>query len=74
MVFTFRTPARPGLSASPTSGQGSGWGQVRDDQDLATMLRCHVTAFKAFGGTARAIPYDHMKTAETGEGDRDGSV
>jgi transposase len=38
------------------------------------MLRCHVTAFKAFGGTARAIPYDHMKTAETGEGDRDGSV
>jgi transposase len=35
---------------------------------------CHVAAFKAFGGTARAIPYGHMKTAETGEGDRDGSV
>jgi transposase len=68
MVFTFRMPARPHLSASP------GWGQVRDDQDLATMLRCHVTAFKAFGGAARAILYDHMKTAETGEGDRDGSV
>src|SRR6202034_4436898 len=41
---------------------------------LATVLRCHVAAFEALGGAPREILYDRMKTAVTGEGDRDGIV
>lgn len=36
-------------------------------QDLATLVRCHLAAFEAFGGVPREILYDQMKTAVTGE-------
>lgn len=50
------------------------WARFVMHQDLATVLRCHVAAFEAFGGAPREILYDRMKTAVTGEGDRDGIV
>ena len=50
------------------------WARFVVHQDLATVLRCHVAAFEAFGGAPREILYDRMKTAVTGEGDRDGIV
>lgn len=36
-------------------------------QDLQTLLRCHMQAFDAIGGTPIEILYDRMKTAVTGE-------
>ena len=36
-------------------------------QDLQTVLRCHMQAFDALGGTPNEILYDRMKTAVTGE-------
>jgi transposase len=38
-------------------------------QDLQTLLRCHMQAFEALGGTPIEILYDRMKTAVTGEDD-----
>ena len=38
-------------------------------QDLQTLLRCHMQAFDALGGTPIAILYDRIKTAVTGEDD-----
>lgn len=39
-------------------------------QDLQALLRCHVQAFDAIGGTPIEILYDRMKTAVTGEDDQ----
>jgi hypothetical protein len=50
------------------------WARYVVHQDLATVLRCHVAAFEAFGGAPREILYDRMKTAVTGEGECDGIV
>ena len=40
------------------------------DQDLQTLLRCHIQAFEAIGGVPIEILYDRMKTAVTGEDDQ----
>jgi hypothetical protein len=45
-----------------------------DRQDLATVLRCHIAAFEALGGTPSEILYDRMKTAVLGEVDERGIV
>ena len=50
------------------------WARFVMHQDLATLLRCHVAAFAAIGGTPRELLYDRMKTAVTGEGDQGGIV
>ena len=39
------------------------WGEFVWHQDLLTVLRCHVSAFAAFGGSPKQILYDRMKTA-----------
>lgn len=49
------------------------WGRFCAGQDLQTVLRCHIDAFAAIGGTASEILYDRMKTAVIGE-DADGIV
>ncbi len=49
------------------------WGRFCAGQDLQTVLRCHIDAFAAIGGTASEILYDRMKTAVIGE-DADGVV
>ncbi len=49
------------------------WGRFIVHQDLQSVLRCHVAAFAAIGGTPREILYDRMKTAVIGE-DTDGLV
>ena len=49
------------------------WAQFVVHQDLQTVLRCHVAALNAIGGTPREILYDRMKTAVIGE-DADGLV
>lgn len=49
------------------------WGRFALRQDLATVLRCHVAAFEAFGGVPQEILYDRMKTAVIGE-DAEGLV
>ncbi len=43
------------------------------DQDLQTLLRCHMQAFTAIGGVPIEILYDRMKTAVIGE-DADGHI
>jgi transposase len=50
------------------------WARFVMHQDLATVLRCHVAAFEAFGGAPRELLYDRMKTAVTGEGEPDGII
>ena len=35
-------------------------------QDLSTLLRCHLHAFEAFGGVPQRILYDNMKTVVQG--------
>ena len=45
------------------------WARFVAHQDLATVLRCHVAAFEALGGTPREVLYDRMKTAVIGEGE-----
>lgn len=50
------------------------WARFVVHQDLATLLRCHVAAFEALGGSVRELLYDRMKTAVTGEGDGGGIV
>lgn len=49
------------------------WGRFCAGQDLQTVLRCHIDAFAAMGGTPSEILYDRMKTAVIGE-DGDGVV
>jgi transposase len=50
------------------------WGRFVAQQDLATVLRCHVAAFEALGGVPAQILYDRMKTAILGEVDERGIV
>ena len=50
------------------------WARFVVHQDLATVLRCHVAAFEALGGSPHELVYDRMKTAVTGENDERGIV
>jgi transposase len=50
------------------------WARFVAQQDLATVLRCHVAAFDALGGVPEQILYDRMKTAVLGEVDDRGIV
>jgi transposase len=50
------------------------WARFGAQQDLATVLRCHVAAFSALGGVPEQILYDRMKTAVLGEVDDRGIV
>lgn len=38
------------------------WGRFVPRQDMATVIRCHEEAFRAFGGVPAQIVYDRMKT------------
>jgi transposase len=49
------------------------WARFVVHQDLQSVLRCHLAALEAIGGTPRTILYDRMKTAVIGE-DEDGLV
>jgi hypothetical protein len=49
------------------------WARFVVHQDLQSVLRCHIAALEAIGGTPRTILYDRMKTAVIGE-DEDGLV
>jgi transposase len=49
------------------------WARFVVHQDLQSILRCHIAALEAIGGTPREILYDRMKTAVIGE-DADGLV
>ena len=49
------------------------WARFVVHQDLQTVLRCHIAALEAIGGTPREILYDRMKTAVIGE-DAEGLV
>ena len=49
------------------------WARFVVHQDLQTILRCHIAALEAIGGTPHEILYDRMKTAVIGE-DADGLV
>jgi transposase len=48
------------------------WGRFVANQDLQTVLRCHIAAFDALGGVPAEILYDRMKTAVLGEVDDQG--
>src|SRR3712207_8893802 len=50
------------------------WPRFGAQQDLATVLRCHVAAFEALGGVPEQILYDRMRTAVLGEVDERGIV
>ena len=50
------------------------WARFVAQQDLATVLRCHVAAFAALGGVPEQILYDRMRTAVLGEVDARGIV
>jgi len=50
------------------------WARFVAQQDLATVLRCHVAAFNALGGVPEQILYDRMRTAVLGEVDERGIV
>lgn len=50
------------------------WARFVAQQDLATVLRCHVAAFTALGGVPEQILYDRMRTAVLGEVDGRGIV
>jgi transposase len=43
------------------------WARFVLHQDMQTVLRCHMAAFEAIGGSPHEILYDRMKTAVTGE-------
>ena len=45
------------------------WARFVAQQDLATVLRCHVAAFTALGDVPEQILYDRMRTAVLGEVD-----
>ena len=50
------------------------WARFVAQQDLATVLRCHVAAFEILGGVPEEILYDRMRTAVLGEVDGRGIV
>jgi transposase len=50
------------------------WARFVAQQDLATVLRCHLAAFAAIGGVPEEILYDRMRTAVLGEVDDRGIV
>jgi transposase len=50
------------------------WARFVAQQDLATVLRCHIAAFDALGGVPEQILYDRMRTAVLGEIDERGIV
>jgi transposase len=50
------------------------WARFVLHQDLATLLRCHVSAFEALGGVPHEVLYDRMKTVVTGEAHSGGIV
>ena len=50
------------------------WARFGMHQDLQSVLRCHMAAFEALGGTPEEILYDRMKTAVTGEDAQGGIV
>lgn len=43
------------------------WCRFVSSQNLQSVLRCHIAAFKAMGGAPEEILYDRMKTAVIGE-------
>ncbi|QUS59016.1 IS21 family transposase [Pseudovibrio brasiliensis] len=43
------------------------WGRYCVNQQLDTVLRCHIAAFEACGGACSTVLYDRMKTAVLGE-------
>ena len=43
------------------------WGRFVSSQNLQSVLRCHIAAFAAMGGSPEHILYDRMKTAVIGE-------
>ncbi|MCQ9157292.1 IS21 family transposase, partial [Acidomonas methanolica] len=43
------------------------WGRFCPNQTLETVLRCHIAAFEAMGGSCAEILCDRMKTAVLGE-------
>ena len=43
------------------------WARFVIHQDLQSVLRCHIAALEAIGGSPREILYDRMKTAVIGE-------
>src|SRR4051794_37538126 len=49
------------------------WARFVVHQDLQSVLRCHIAALEAIGGSPGEILYDRMKTAVLGE-DADGLV
>jgi len=49
------------------------WGHFCPNQNLQSVLRCHIAAFTAMGGVASEVLYDRMKTAVIDE-DADGTV
>ena len=43
------------------------WGRYVSSQNLQSVMRCHIAAFNAMGGSPEHILYDRMKTAVIGE-------
>lgn len=43
------------------------WGRFCPNQNLETVMRCHIAAFAAMGGACTEVLYDRMKTAVIGE-------
>lgn len=43
------------------------WGRFVSNQNLQTVMRCHIAAFAAMGGAPEEVLYDRMKTAVIGE-------
>ena len=43
------------------------WGRFVSSQNLQSVMRCHISAFDAMGGSPEHILYDRMKTAVIGE-------
>jgi len=43
------------------------WGRFVSSQNLQSVMRCHIAAFGAMGGSPEHILYDRMKTAVIGE-------
>jgi len=43
------------------------WGRFVSSQNLQSVMRCHIAAFDAMGGSPEHILYDRMKTAVIGE-------
>lgn len=43
------------------------WGRFVSSQNLQSVMRCHITAFEAMGGSPEHILHDRMKTAVIGE-------